>query len=103
MANMTQASGRSRSGSDQTNIMVGTAAQISAVIATNKAYCARLGSRRINIHIASDITPNKKHNRSESLGFFHLLPFQTLRIVIKVGFAKPKTAGQALASAPELR
>ena len=57
----------------------------------------------MKIHIASDTAPIKKQNRSESLGFFHLLPLQILRIVITVGFTKPKTAGQALASAPELR
>jgi hypothetical protein len=103
MAKITQASGRSRSGSVQTKTIVGIAAQISAAIATYKAYCARFGFCRMKIHIASETTPNKKQNRSESLGFFHLPCLQTLRIVITVGFVKPKTAGQTLASAPELR
>jgi hypothetical protein len=57
----------------------------------------------MKIHMVNDATPNKKHNLSESVGLFHSPCFQALRIVISIGFIKPKTAGQTLASAPELR
>src|SRR5947209_20409592 len=102
MAKITQASGRSRSGSVQTKTIVGIAAQTSAASATYRAYCARFGFCRMKIHIASDNTPNKKQNRSESVGPFHLPFVQTLRILMRVGFMKPNTSGQTLDYAPEL-
>lgn len=103
MANTIQENGRSRSGCLQTKRIVGIAAHMSAAMATYKAYWARFALRRMKIHIANEANPNKKQNLSESVGLFHSACLQTLRIVISIGFTKPKTAGHALASAPELR
>jgi hypothetical protein len=57
----------------------------------------------MKIHIPSDTTPARRQNRSARLGRFHWLPLQRLRMVIRTGFTKPKTAGHTFACAPELR